>query len=101
MRLYPRPVKVYQCFDTGVALCACLPLHLCVCVPLTANVLQVLEEAQDVVEAEDCLDIISWLEHNSPVLSTYKTGNTQVSKERWVRGHMPEHAACSRHTLFL
>jgi hypothetical protein len=90
VRLCPLSVKVYACVDTGAALRGCLPLPLCVCVPLTANVLQVLEEAQDVVEAEDCLDIISWLEHNSPLLSTYTTGNTQVGA---LGAHMPVHTA--------
>lgn len=83
-----------MCLSLCVRLPACLHvLHLRVCVPPIANVLQVLEEAQDVVEADDCLDIISWLEHNSPLLSTYKTGNTQVGEEHWMYRHMHVHAA--------
>jgi hypothetical protein len=81
--------------DACVTAPVCLPLHLRVCVLPTGNVLYILEELQDAVVAEDCLDIISWLEHNSPMLSTYKTGNTQVGSRADVVCRRMRHGVCS------
>jgi len=43
-------------------------------------VLQILEDLQDVTVVEHCLDIISWLEEHTTLLSSqaYKTGQQQV-----------------------
>lgn len=42
--------------------------------------LQILEDLQDVTVVEHCLDIISWLEEHTTLLSSqaYKTGQQQV-----------------------
>jgi hypothetical protein len=45
-----------------------------------ASVLQILDELQDVIAVEHCLDIITWLEQHRALLASpgYKNGQQQV-----------------------
>jgi hypothetical protein len=50
-----------------------------------AHVLQVLDELQDLLVVEHCLDIITWLEQHKALLSSpaYKGGLQQVTGWWW------------------
>lgn len=85
-------------------MCECV-FGLCACP--AAHVLQILDELQDLLVVEHCLDIITWLEQHKGMLSSpaYKGGLQQVrrsstnNKQRITCPHVttPQRAAAGGH----